>query len=149
MATGVLPLVLGRATRLAQFFSAGEKTYDARIQFGWSTDTYDREGERTSEPVEPRFTRPELETTLERFRGFVSANASAVFGEKSRRHPGLSIGAQRDTLGACSRSRCKCSSWISWSLTERPPASAYAARPELICVGSRTMPAASLVAEHF
>jgi tRNA pseudouridine55 synthase len=69
MATGVLPLVLGRATRLAQFFSAGEKTYDARIQFGWSTDTYDREGERTSEPVEPRFTRPELETTLERFRG--------------------------------------------------------------------------------
>ena len=62
MATGVLPLVLGRATRLAQFFSAGEKTYDAHIQFGWSTDTYDREGERTSEPVEPRFTRAELET---------------------------------------------------------------------------------------
>ena len=47
MATGVLPLVLGRATRLAQFFSSGEKTYDARIQFGWSTDTYDREGERS------------------------------------------------------------------------------------------------------
>jgi tRNA pseudouridine55 synthase len=69
MATGVLPLVLGRATRLAQFFSAGEKTYDARIQFGWSTDTYDRQGEPASEPVEPRFTRAELETALARFRG--------------------------------------------------------------------------------
>jgi tRNA pseudouridine55 synthase len=69
MATGVLPLVLGRATRLAQFFSSGEKTYDARLQFGWSTDTYDREGERTSEPVEPRFTRAELEAVLGQFRG--------------------------------------------------------------------------------
>ncbi len=69
MATGVLPLVLGRATRLAQFFSGGEKTYDARIQFGWSTDTYDREGEPTSEPVEPRFTRAELDAVLARFRG--------------------------------------------------------------------------------
>ena len=45
MATGVLPLVLGRATRLAQFFSGGQKAYDAHVQFGWSTDTYDREGE--------------------------------------------------------------------------------------------------------
>jgi tRNA pseudouridine55 synthase len=69
MATGVLPLVLGRATRLAQFFSGGEKAYDARVQFGWSTDTYDREGEPASEPVEPRFTRAELDAVLERFRG--------------------------------------------------------------------------------
>jgi tRNA pseudouridine55 synthase len=69
MATGVLPLVLGRATRLAQFFSGGEKTYDASIQFGWSTGTYDREGEPTSQPVEPHFTREELEAVLSRFRG--------------------------------------------------------------------------------
>jgi tRNA pseudouridine55 synthase len=71
MATGVLPLVLGRATRLAQFFSSGEKTYDARIQFGWSTDTYDREGSPTSEPVTPEFARQELEAVLERFRGTI------------------------------------------------------------------------------
>jgi tRNA pseudouridine55 synthase len=69
MATGVLPLVLGRATRLAQFFSSGEKVYDARIQFGWATDTYDREGEPASEPVEPQFTRAELDAVLARFRG--------------------------------------------------------------------------------
>jgi tRNA pseudouridine55 synthase len=69
LATGVLPLVLGRSTRLAQFFSAGQKTYDAGIQFGWSTDTYDREGERTSEPATPEFSRAELEAALERFEG--------------------------------------------------------------------------------
>jgi tRNA pseudouridine55 synthase len=69
MATGVLPLVLGRATRLAQFFSGGEKVYDAHIQFGWATDTYDREGAPASEPVDPQFTRVELDAVLARFRG--------------------------------------------------------------------------------
>lgn len=71
MATGVLPLVLDRATRLAQFFSSGEKKYDARIRFGWATDTYDREGTPLSPPVQPRFTRQELEDTLAGFRGVI------------------------------------------------------------------------------
>jgi tRNA pseudouridine55 synthase len=71
IATGVLPMVLGRATRLAQFFSSGEKTYDAQVQFGWATDTYDREGTPTSEPVAPHFTRAELEAALECFRGTI------------------------------------------------------------------------------
>jgi tRNA pseudouridine55 synthase len=71
MATGVLPLVLERATRLAQFFNANEKTYDARLQFGWATDTYDREGTPISEPVAPQFTRADLEAVLDRFRGTI------------------------------------------------------------------------------
>lgn len=71
MATGVLPLVLNRATRLAQFFSSGEKIYDARVQFGWSTDTYDREGAPASEPVTPRFTRADLEGALAQFQGTI------------------------------------------------------------------------------
>lgn len=45
MATGVLPLVLGRFTRLAQFFNDGSKVYEGEIRFGFSTDTYDGEGE--------------------------------------------------------------------------------------------------------
>ncbi len=69
MATGVLPLVIGRATRLAQFLTAGEKRYDGRIRFGWSTDTYDREGTRLSEPVEPAFSIADLETALDAYRG--------------------------------------------------------------------------------
>ena len=45
MATGVLPLLLGKFTRLAQYFSAAEKSYTGGIRFGFATDTYDAEGE--------------------------------------------------------------------------------------------------------
>jgi len=44
MATGVLPLACGRATRLVRFFSASDKDYDATIQFGVETDSYDATG---------------------------------------------------------------------------------------------------------
>ncbi len=44
MATGVLPLLLGKFTRLAQYFSADEKSYTGVIRFGFATDTYDAEG---------------------------------------------------------------------------------------------------------
>src|ERR1700752_4778224 len=43
-ASGVLPLVLGRATRLARFLSTGHKRYEAVVRFGVATDTYDGEG---------------------------------------------------------------------------------------------------------
>src|SRR6516225_7949775 len=44
MATGVLPLIVGRATRLARFFTSNEKRYDAVVRFGVTTDTFDRDG---------------------------------------------------------------------------------------------------------
>ena len=69
IATGVLPLVLGRATRLAQFYTRSDKIYEGVIRFGWSTVTYDRAGERTSEKTEPRIDPAALEQALERFRG--------------------------------------------------------------------------------
>ncbi len=47
MATGVLPLLLGKYTRLAQYFSTAEKTYTGAIRFGFATDTYDADGEPT------------------------------------------------------------------------------------------------------
>src|SRR5712692_9316961 len=47
LATGVLPLVIGNLTRLAQFYTTSEKTYEGTIRFGSATDTYDSEGEPT------------------------------------------------------------------------------------------------------
>lgn len=44
MATGVLPLLLGKYTRLAQFFGQAEKYYEGSIRFGFATDTFDAEG---------------------------------------------------------------------------------------------------------
>ena len=44
MATGVLPMVLGKFTRLAQYFSDAQKSYTGSIRLGFATDTYDAEG---------------------------------------------------------------------------------------------------------
>jgi tRNA pseudouridine55 synthase len=51
-ATGVLPVVTGSLTRLAQFYLHSEKCYEGTIQFGFSTDTYDADGEATTAPCE-------------------------------------------------------------------------------------------------
>src|ERR1700684_4017424 len=64
MATGVLPLLLGKYTRLAQFFSTADKTYTGAIRFGFATDTYDAQGQSV-QPAGP-VTAPNL--TLEQIR---------------------------------------------------------------------------------
>jgi tRNA pseudouridine55 synthase len=51
LATGLLPIVVGNYTRLAQFYSAAEKCYEGIIRFGFATDTYDSDGEPTT-PVQ-------------------------------------------------------------------------------------------------
>jgi tRNA pseudouridine55 synthase len=53
MATGVLPLLMGKYTRLAQFFAAAEKSYSGTIRFGFATDTYDAEGEPAGPDLNP------------------------------------------------------------------------------------------------
>jgi tRNA pseudouridine55 synthase len=69
MATGVLPLVIGGATRLSQFYVRSSKTYEAIVRFGFSTNTYDAEGEPAGSEVTPAFTRDDLERWLPQFRG--------------------------------------------------------------------------------
>ncbi len=69
MATGVLPLLLGRYTRLAQFFSAAEKSYCGTIRFGFSTDTYDAEGEPSGPDQNPALAMDAVEAAAARFRG--------------------------------------------------------------------------------
>lgn len=73
-ATGVLPLVLGRATRLARFLSGREKTYEATLRLGVSTDTHDLTGvptggTRLQSADAPLPGRDEIERALEAFRG--------------------------------------------------------------------------------
>src|SRR3984957_4490561 len=61
LATGVLPLVTGNLTRLAQFYTSSEKTYEGTIRFGFATDTYDADGEPTSAAKEVTLNREEVE----------------------------------------------------------------------------------------
>ena len=82
IATGVLPLVIGRATRLAQFYTRSDKVYEGVVRFGWSTDTYDRAGEPTSEKREVVLDPDELERALDRFRGEFAQTPPQVSAKK-------------------------------------------------------------------
>ena len=76
MATGVLPLLLGKYTRLAQFFGQAEKSYTGAIRFGFATDTFDAEGEPAGQP-QP------LTLSLEQLR----ALAAGFHGERDQMPP--------------------------------------------------------------
>jgi len=82
IATGVLPLVVERATRLAQFYTRSDKVYEGVVRFGWSTSSYDRAGEPTSTPSPVRFGVEELERHLEKFRGAFLQTPPAVSAKK-------------------------------------------------------------------
>ncbi len=69
MATGVLPLLLGKYTRLAQYFSSAEKSYTGVIRFGFSTDTYDSEGVAAGPDLAPALTLEQVRTAAARFQG--------------------------------------------------------------------------------
>jgi tRNA pseudouridine55 synthase len=71
MATGVLPLVLGRMTRLAQFYLSAEKSYEGEIRLGFATDTYDAEGEPTGPPQPVGLTLEQVRVAASRFRGSI------------------------------------------------------------------------------
>jgi len=89
-ATGVLVVLIGRATRLAQFLSGAEKEYEAVIRLGFATDTGDVTGKRlehTTETQRRSFTADEIEAVLARFRGEIEQtppmfSAKKVAGKK-------------------------------------------------------------------
>src|ERR1700756_4197452 len=61
LATGVLVLLLGRATRLVQFYSSRRKRYSAGFRFGFATNTYDSDGEAQGTDSAPVLDRAQLE----------------------------------------------------------------------------------------
>jgi tRNA pseudouridine55 synthase len=91
LASGVLPLVLGKATRLAQFLSAADKEYEAEIELGTSTTTFDRAGEPTGEQHARKVSElswPMIEEAVAEFRGSQlqqppSFSAKKVDGERA------------------------------------------------------------------
>lgn len=93
-ATGVLPLVIGRATRLAKYFQGNEKVYEAQIQFGWSTDTYDAAGSPTSDKLEVTLDRVLVESKLDQFRGKISQIPPAISAKKIAGTPAYKLARQ-------------------------------------------------------
>ena len=72
-ATGVLVILLGKATRLSQFMTGVDKEYEAIIRLGYSTDTGDRTGNPIPGPTTEKhdWTEQEIEAALQSFRGYI------------------------------------------------------------------------------
>jgi tRNA pseudouridine55 synthase len=101
-ATGVLPLVLGRATRLARFLSARDKEYEAVIRFGIATDTYDAHGVPSGARHEgPWPTRDAIDRALDAFRGSFLQQPPAFSAKKIEGQPSyIAARAARQSSGA-------------------------------------------------
>jgi tRNA pseudouridine55 synthase len=91
LATGVLPLVVGRATRLARFLSASDKAYEAVIRLGVATDSGDADGTPLGAPCDGQLpTREDIDRALDAFRGqFLQQppvfSAKKISGQRSHR----------------------------------------------------------------
>ena len=71
VATGVIPVCLGRATRVMEYLVAGTKEYRTVIELGITTDTYDALGEVTEQADASTVTAADIERSLEPFKGVI------------------------------------------------------------------------------
>lgn len=91
MATGVLPLVIGSLTRLAQFYTHAEKTYEGTIRFGFSTETYDAEGEPTSTAQAVSLCADEVKAMAARFHGVIEQTPPPFSAKKIQGVPAYKL----------------------------------------------------------
>lgn len=98
MATGVLPLVTGSLTRLAQFYTGAEKSYEGTIRFGFATDTYDREGDPTGEAREVAVSREELQALAKRFQGNIQQVPPPFSAKKVKGVPAYKLARKKQDV---------------------------------------------------
>jgi len=91
MATGVLPLLLGRYTRLAQFFKQDSKRYTGTIRFGFATDTYDADGLPVGPCVAPELTLQRIRQLAEHFRGMMQQTPPPFSAKKLQGVPAYKL----------------------------------------------------------
>jgi tRNA pseudouridine55 synthase len=82
LATGLLVLCVGKATRLQAYLMGMEKTYEGTFQFGWATDSYDATGEPAGEAVEKSVEHVDFEPHLAAFRGEIDQMPPAFSAKK-------------------------------------------------------------------
>jgi tRNA pseudouridine55 synthase len=87
LATGVLVLALGRATRLARFYSGRRKRYACAVRFGYATDTYDADGEPLSQDSAPALDAAHLQELAAQFVGKIAQVPPAFSAKKIQGRP--------------------------------------------------------------
>jgi tRNA pseudouridine55 synthase len=98
MATGVLPLVLGRLTRLAQFYNDAEKVYHGQIRLGFATDTYDAEGEPAGEAKKVQVTLEQVREVAGRFRGEIEQMPPPFSAKKIQGVPAYKLARKKQEV---------------------------------------------------
>ncbi len=94
-ATGVLPLVLGNMTRLAQFYLKSEKSYEGVIRFGFATDTYDAEGEPAGEAQPLTLSLDDLRGLAAKFHGVIEQMPPAFSAKKIQGVPAYKLARKK------------------------------------------------------
>jgi tRNA pseudouridine55 synthase len=86
-ATGVLPLTMGRATRLTNYFLSSDKHYRGVMRFGFATTTFDLEGEPVGEDARPDLDRESIEALFRTYVGTIRQTVPPYSARKIRGKP--------------------------------------------------------------
>ena len=95
IATGVLPLVLGNMTRLAQFYLSSEKSYEGVIRFGFATDTYDSDGEPVGDPQPVSLTFSQARDFAAKFHGLIEQTPPPFSAKKVQGVPAYKLARKK------------------------------------------------------
>lgn len=98
LATGVLVLVLGRATRLARFYCGRRKRYDCTVRFGFATDTYDSDGEALGTDLSPVLARENLERLAGSLTGRIEQLPPAFSAKKIHGRPAHELARKKKAV---------------------------------------------------
>jgi tRNA pseudouridine55 synthase len=98
LATGVLPLVLGRLTRLAQFYTSSDKSYQGTIRLGFATDTYDAEGQPASPACAVEVTLEQLREVARQFTGRFQQTPPPFSAKKVQGSPAYKLARRRKPI---------------------------------------------------
>lgn len=97
-ATGVLPLILGKMTRLAQFYLSSEKSYEGAIRFGFATDTFDSDGEMDGEPRPVSLSLAEVRSFADTFKGVIEQTPPPFSAKKIQGVPAYKLARKKKDI---------------------------------------------------
>lgn len=95
LATGVLPLVFGNLTRLAQFYTDSEKNYEGTIRFGFATDTYDAEGDPLGPHHPVTASLEQVRNAAQRFQGTIEQTPPPFSAKKIHGVPAYKLARKK------------------------------------------------------
>jgi tRNA pseudouridine55 synthase len=98
MATGVLVLVIGKMTRLCQFYEHSEKAYEGTIRLGFATDTYDADGDPAGPPQEVKVTREDIQGVAAGFVGRIQQVPPPFSAKKVKGVPAYKLARKKQDV---------------------------------------------------